>query len=231
MIGRLLQGLTSAVLYFCLATIIAETILAAQLWVKWKMDRAKLIQMLAVAQGIDPLALRAKSDLDKKEIPADQVSYDEILEARAAKDLNLQLREQSLANSLGQMRSDQQQLSSAQKQYNQQRTQYETELAGLQEEVRTAGRDQVRRILETVKPKQAKELLAEMLDKQEMAAVVMLLREMPDSKRAKIVGEFKTQEETQKIDEVLRRIREGEPESAMANNAQERLGQVPRTRP
>ena len=224
---QLLPTLWTFVLYFCLATIIAEVILAVQLCVQWKIDRTKAIQMLAIAQGIDLFALREKTELDQDELPPDQVSYGEILETRAAKDLDLQLREQSLSNSLNQLRADQQQLSVAERRYTQQRSQYETLLSELEEGAQATGRENARRILESVKSKQAKELLAEMLDKEEMRAVVMLLREMPDSKRAKIVGEFKTPEEIQQIDEVLRQIREGVPESEIADNAQKQFGQAP----
>ncbi|NLX96049.1 MAG: hypothetical protein GXY83_07725 [Rhodopirellula sp.] len=227
MIRRILPVLTNGILYFCLATIIAEVILAVQLCVQWKIDRTKAIQMLAIAQGIDLFALREKTELDQDELPPDQVSYGEILETRAAKDLDLQLREQSLSNSLNQLRADQQQLSVAERRYTQQRSQYETLLSELEEGAQATGRENARRILESVKSKQAKELLAEMLDKEEMRAVVMLLREMPDSKRAKIVGEFKTPEEIQQIDEVLRQIREGVPESEIADNAQKQFGQAP----
>lgn len=227
MIRRILPALTNGILYFCLATIIAEVILAVQLCVRWKIDRTKAIQMLAIAQGIDLFALREKTELDQDELPPDQVSYGEILETRAAKDLDLQLREQSLSNSLNQLRADQQQLSVAERRYTQQRSQYETLLSELEEGAQATGRENARRILESVKSKQAKELLTEMLDKEEMRAVVMLLREMPDSKRAKIVGEFKTPEEIQQIDEVLRQIREGVPESEIADNAQKQFGQAP----
>jgi hypothetical protein len=215
------------VLYFCLATIVAEVILAAQFWVKWNMDRSRLVQMLAVAQGVDLLATREEAGLDRDEVSAGQVSYQEILESRAAKDLNLQLREQALDNTLDQVRSDREQLSEAQQLYDRDRAQYEAQLAELQQGAEAAGREEVRRILESVKPKQAKELLVEMLGNSELDAVVMLLREMPDSKRAKIVGEFKTPEETQKIDEVLRMIRQGAPESDLAGAAQQQLNQNP----
>ena len=225
MIGRLLKGLFSVALYFALATLIAQIILGAQLWVQWNMDRSRLVQMLAVAQGIDLAALRQQSSPDRERLSDAQVSYEEVLESRAAKDLHLQLREQALENTLTQLRGDQQQLAEAQQLYARERAQYETQLSSLQQAANIAGREEARRILESIKPKQAKELLREMLDKGELEAVVMLLREMPDSKRAKIVGEFETPEDLQKIDEVLRLIRQGAPESELAGTARQQLDQ------
>lgn len=225
MIGRLLRGSFSVLLYFALATLIAQIILGIQLWARWKMDRNRLVQMLAVAQGVDLTALRQQAGPDVEPTSQAQVSYEEILQSRAAKDLHLQLREQALENTLTQLHVDQQQLDSARQFYARERSEYEAQLANLQQASQTAGREEARRILESIKPKQAKELLLEMLDKGEQSAVVMLLREMPDSKRAKIVGEFDTPEDVQKIDEVLRLIRQGTPESELAGTARQQLDQ------
>ena len=59
------------------------------------------------------------------------------------------------------------------------------------------GREDARRTLETLKPKQAKELIAQMLEGKEIDEVVMLLAGMPEGKRAKIIAEFKTPAETE----------------------------------
>jgi hypothetical protein len=45
---------------------------------------------------------------------------------------------------------------------------------------------------------------------------------MPDKKRANIIGEFKGDDE-EKISEVLRRIREGEPDNKAVNTAEEKM--------
>jgi vacuolar-type H+-ATPase subunit I/STV1 len=225
MAGRLLKKLMSTVLYFSLATLIAETIIIAQLWVKWDMNRDRLIQMLAVARGIDVSALGG--DQEQEATSGEQISHSEVLEVRAAKATDLQLREQALDNALAQMQAEQQQLATARAAYARLHAEYEAQLAELQQGAEATGREQVRRILESVKPKQAKELLVEMLDKNESTAVVMLLREMSDSKRAKIISEFETAEETQKIDDVLRQIRQGTPEADLAGAARRQLDRNP----
>jgi hypothetical protein len=48
---------------------------------------------------------------------------------------------------------------------------------------------------------------------------------MPIAKRAKIVAEFKEEAETQKMDEIIRRIRQGLPDSAIIEKTQEQLGE------
>jgi hypothetical protein len=223
MIGRMFHAIIAAVLYFSLATLIAEAILVSQLWTKWKMDRTKLVQMAAVAQGVDILSTREPSGRSRSGVSEEQPSYEQILAARAAKDLNLQLREQSMDNAMAALRSEQQQLAQSQQQYADQREQYQAQLNTLQGDAVTAGRDNVRRVLESVKAKQAKDLLMQMLRNNETEAVVMLLRDMPDSKRAKVVGEFKAPDEASKIEEILRKIREGTPEAELAQKANQQL--------
>ncbi len=224
MIGRLFQTLSATVLYFCLATVIAEGILVFHFWGKWQMDHTKLVQMIGIAQGVDPLAMHPKAAEGHEQTTNEQPSYEQVLAAQAAKDLNLRLREQSLANSLAALESDQQNLAQSVQQYTQQRQQYETQLEALENEATVAGRDVNLRTLQSLKPKQAKELIVHMLQNNEQDAVVLLLRDMSDSKRAKIIGEFKTPEECAKIDDILRLIRNGAPEAIVANGAAKQLG-------
>lgn len=221
MIGRLLHGTMALVLYFCLATLISEIILANYLWGKWKLDRGRLLQIAAVAQGLAPTAAGPGSPAEP--IAEEQPSYDQFLATRATRDLNLQLREQALANSLAELRSGQQSLSQAQGQLARQRQQYETQLKTLQEDSEGAGSENVLLTLSALKPKQAKELLLTMLGNRETQAVVTLLRDMPDKKRAKVVAEFKTPDEVSKIEEILRLIRTGAPEADLAKQSEQQL--------
>ena len=86
-----------------------------------------------------------------------------------------------------------------------------------------AGTDNVLQTLQTLKPKQAKELLAQRLDKGEINVVVKLLSGMTDSKRAKIIAEFKSVDEMKQIGDVLDRIRQGQPTAEVLDNTGKRI--------
>lgn len=218
--GRLMRGLWGLVLYFALATLIAQTIMALYAVRTWGIDAARLRQVLAVARGeTHTAAASPPAAAEKPEIP----SYQQVLEARALRDINLRLREEALAHALADLRNSQQKLAEDLKRFKVQRADYEKQLAELQSGNVAAGREEVRRILQSVRPKQAKEILMQMLDNKETQEVVALLTGMTDSKRAKILGEFKTPEETQKIEEVLRLIRQGEPKAGVVQSAMDRL--------
>jgi len=225
MIRRLLSLAGSLVLYLALATLIAQAVMVGYFWSAWGMDRSKLIQILAIAQGVDLLALKEDGEPPPEEPSAEQPAYQQIVEARALKFRNLELREQGLKAALDQLRSEQQALAEEESRYQQQRGEYETRLASLEKTSQSTGIEQNRGILAKLAPKQAKELILQMLNKNETNDVVVLLREMADAGRAKILKEFKTPEENEKLDELLRLIRQGMPEAALAKNAQEQLDQ------
>ncbi len=219
--GRLMRGLWGAVLYFALATLIAEGIIALYAIHTWGIDEARLQRMLAAARGQTepPPSPPASAPPETPEVP----SYQQVLEARALRDANLRLREEALAHALADLRTSQQKLAEDLKRFKLQRADYERQLAELQSGTVAAGREEVRRILQSIRPKQAKEILIQMLDNQETQEVVALLTGMTDSKRAKILGEFKTPEETKKIEDVLRLIRQGEPKAGVVQSAMDRL--------
>jgi hypothetical protein len=223
MIGRLVRGAWGAVLYFAVATLIAEGIVVALLHASGRLDGEKLSQVLTVLQGVTPVEEKSARDV-KKESPAPEpVPYEQVLEARAVKDKNLQLRALALDNTLAQLKADRLQLADAEQRYKAQLADLNSRLDSVGKGAKASGREEVRRILESVKPKQAKELVLGMLENGEDQEVVLLLSGMTDSKRAKLLGEFKTIDENKKVDEVLRRIRQGIPMAPLAEPAKGQL--------
>lgn len=222
MISRLASLAMGALLYFSLGTLIAEGIIVGYVWSKWDLNREKVARLVDVARGIEQQA-SGPAPAPADEPGPEQASFEQVVEARAVKDKNLQLREQALANALTQLRAEQDKFADREKQFKLDRTAYETKLAAAVQSSRTAGQEEVRRILQTIKPKQAKELFQSMLENKEQDEVVALLSGMTDSKRAKILAEFKTAEETKKIEDVLRLIRKGAPEAPLAQQALDQL--------
>jgi hypothetical protein len=189
----------------------------------WKIDSQKVAAMIAAAQGLEPAGTSAAAVPEPEPVSKEQVSFEQILEARALKDKNLQLRELALTNTLAQLRTDRQKLADELKRYQDQRRDYETKLDATTKGAQAAGRTEVSSLLQSLKPKQAKEIVLKMLENSETEEVVMLLSGMTEAKRAKILGEFKTPDETKKIDEVIRLIRQGVPTATIAEQARQQL--------
>jgi hypothetical protein len=205
----------------CVGTVITQGILAAVLLPKMKLNRERISQIATIAQGID-IAPKPETKAPAQ-IEGEQVSYQDIIEARAVKFRNLELREQQLRNNLVQVQSEESKIADDIKRNKQLSDSFNAQLEGIKKNSTSAGMDDVLRTLISIKPKQAKELLLEMLDKKEIDAVVMFMKQMPDKKRANIIGEFKTDDEKDKISEVLRRVREGSPEIKAVDKAQEKM--------
>ena len=225
MIARLIRTGSTMLIYVCFATLMTEVVLGAYVMVAWKLDRSRLIQILAIAQGIDLFAMKedAESELDDNTI--EQVSIEQILKKRAGMFHNLDLREEALRNALNQLAFEQQKLSDEGKRYRQLREAFNDELTTLQEQAESAGMDDNRAKLQAIKPKQAKQILDEMLDAEEMGDVVILLGGMPNNKSALIIKEFRSDKDIERIGEVLRRIRQGGPAVKLGAVAQKELNQ------
>jgi hypothetical protein len=228
MIARWLgMGLTLLV-YFCTATLIAECLFAGWLCSTWHLDRARLARVVAVLQGgpLPSAAAEAPAQAKLPEVPPEQPSYQEILERRAVKARDLELRELSLRSALDQFKVQKRQLTDEEKRVQEQAAQFAAQMKSVKEGAEAGGREVVLRTLQTIKPKQAKEQLAQMLENHENDQVVLLISGLPETNRAKILAEFKTPDENKKLAEVLRLIRQGQPEASIADKAQQQFSQA-----
>jgi flagellar motility protein MotE (MotC chaperone) len=223
MIKRFIGGLWTMLVYACVGTIISQVIILFYLISTWKIDNQRWMHVVAAAQGIKSALSPETPAKGAEEKVAEQASYDQILEARALKYRNLELREQDLRGSLSQVQFEQTKLADDKKNYKQLRDAFDTQLVSVREGSVASGKDEVRRTLENIKPKQAKALI---LENKEIDEVVTLLTPMPDAKRAKIFGEFKTTDELGKLSEVLRRIRVGSPSANVSENTRKQLEQM-----
>lgn len=227
MISRLMGLAASIVGYFCVATCIAEAIMVGYVWSNWQLDREKVVQILAIAHGID-IARAPAEEEDAPTTPPEQVSLEQISEARAIHVRHLELREEAVKNAIDQLRFERQKLVDERVRYDKQKKEFETKLAAMIKDASSGGIVQLTAILEKLKPKQAKGQILQMLADDKMNDVVMVFSGMQDSKRAKIIAEFRTPEESEKLNEVLRRIREGVPKSSLAQQTEQQLQMPPK---
>ncbi len=223
MMKRLVEVLAPLLAYFAVATLLAQVLLLGLAVWKWDLRRDRVVQILAIAQGVDLFAMQEGALAKVEDVVMEQVSFDEIRATRALKYRNLEYREQSLASRLAQLQTERQKLAEDRRRFTLAREAFQTELEGIREGALADGLDEVRRILETIRPAQAKAQLMELLNDEQIDTVVMLLADMPDQRRSKIIGEFKTPQEQATVAEVLRRILEGVPVGELATATQENL--------
>jgi hypothetical protein len=229
MIGKLTNGAWALFIYVCVGTIISQIVILMYLVSAWKIDNHRWLQIVSVAQGVIPVEEKEAEAKSAEEKVAEQPSYSQVLESRSQKYRNLELREQQLRNSLSNLQFEQNKLVDEKKRYQQIRDGFDAKMLSMSEGATASGRDEVRRTLENIKPKQAKALLLEMLNNKEIDEVVTLLSPMTDAKRAKILAEFKSEDEMEKLSEVLQRIWNGLPSAKTPETTRKQLGELQTT--
>ena len=221
MFGRLIGGCGAALAYLCIATVLAEGICLGFLAMQGKLNEELVLRLVAAANGIErPSASQASDDENRDER---QLSLDDLARARALTSRDLELREQSLTNNVTVVKSEYDKLIDEKDRYERIKAAFRKQLDELHEGVLANNRETARLILESVKPKQAKDQVLRMVKDGEMDDVVSLLSLMPTTKRAKIIGEFKTDDEAAILAEILKLIREGGPEAKLIDDAQQQL--------
>lgn len=206
---RLLEALLSAMIYFFAAMAIGGLCLFIHLWFAWKLTPEKIHTAIAAARGtLPPPVTAVATQVSAKEL-SEEPSYGDILTKRASMYRDLELKEKMLASLKDELMTWETTLSKKEDSIGQREKTLEQRVAQVKQEAESAGLEAVRRTLESLRPPQAKELIQEMLSRNENTQVVALLQGMNDSKRARIVAEFRTPEETAKIADILRQLRQG----------------------
>lgn len=207
--SRILAAIFSALLYFFAAMAIGGTCIAVHLWFAWGLTPGRIREGLAVMRGAPAQDNTVPNTQKQPEEPAEEPSYEAILQKRALEYRDLELKNKMLLSMKDDLENLRRQVEQKERVLVERERQFEALVARTRQEAEDAGRETVRRTLESIRPAQAKELITEMLDRKELDEVVRLMQGMNDSKRARIVAEFRTPEEAEKIAEVLRRLRQG----------------------
>jgi len=216
---RLLSLLVTLIVCVCVGTTLTAVGGAAWGWWQGYLDRDRVTRAVAALHGVE-LASAAPASADA----APGAAHDlEALRARARRDV--ELREQAVQAGIAQLRFLQEKLDADRTRYDQLWAGFQSQLLSLREGAIATGRNNVREIWENIRPRQAKDQIMEMIKEQPkgLDEVVSILTQMPIDRRAKIVGEFKTDEEREKMTEILRLVRDGLPEVQMIDSATAKL--------
>ena len=221
--GRLFGMLAAIVAYVSIATVLAASTGVAYLRMTGKLDNQKLNNLLTVARGETLPKTGSEHAAPVQPIDREQTSFEEHLEARGLVARNLELREQALKSGLQLVQAEKDIVLNEKDRFDGRVAAFKKQLESMRAEVLESGRENVRQLLENMKPKQAKEQILKMIEANEMDEVVVLLSSLPTTKQAKIVGEFKTAEESVKLNEILRLIRQSVPQVSLIGQAEKQV--------
>jgi hypothetical protein len=225
---RIASLLGQGFLYFCVATVIAGVVALAMLYQKGAFSDDRVLRMWAVLHGVSLPSDATAEAGDKRD--EEQPAYDDIVTKRTIAALDLDLRENTLDKWLGELRTIETKIRTEQERFDRLVNSYEEKLKSLESNAADAAVLETQQTLEALPPKQAKQQLLSLLDESPSpgienppAAVVALVKAMPIERRRKILAEFKTADEEDKLAEILKEILRGAPDVPFLRQARDEL--------
>ncbi|MDX1947352.1 MAG: hypothetical protein SFU86_18265 [Pirellulaceae bacterium] len=214
----------------CIGTTISLAVIAGMLWWKGAFTDDRVLGMLAVLQGIElasPAAPTAPNPQDDE-----QPSLRQQRQERLAASLDLDLRESAIDKSLGDLRTLESQIRTERERLDLWKQSFDQRLANLETQATDQALLAVQQTLEAMSPRQAKEQILKMLEERAPNAVddpvrdvVTIMKTMPLDKRRKIIAEFKSPDESEKLAEILHDIRVGLPDADVIRDTRNQLQQ------
>ncbi len=203
---------------FCVATVFAELMILAMLVFTGRLNQDTGAKIVALSCGIDISADRIRQALvsaEQQEVP----SFDQILERRASESLELDLRRDAVNSAFEHMRFMEEQLKRKQDHFDERREAYNDSLKKQEAGIQTESMKAMQQFFDGLSPKQAKDQLVKMLEDNEIAEVVTIIQGMPSDKTNKILKEFNDPADAEKLQEIIRHIRQGEPAKSLIDKA------------
>lgn len=219
----------AAIVTICVATVLAQAILAATFFLRGGLTSEQTLQVLATIHQVDIEAIREEFSDGTGGESLDQVAHEQVLLARVESGLYIDLREQALELGLAENRNILVELQKQRTQYSRLRDAFNQQLAQVEEGVQQEAIRDVASKLEVMQPRQAKDQILRILDDdtvspdEAMEAVVAIIKTIPLERGKKILAEFKTPEEATKLFEILRQIRLGEPDVSVIHRMRQQL--------
>jgi hypothetical protein len=220
-----------ALLYFCVATVLAQVVVLGMLWWKGAFSDDRVVAMFAALHGIHPETPGGTAAATAKDEHAhEQPSLEDISKKRLLASLDLSLRETTLDKSLIDLRTLEHEIATDFERLAQLKEGMDKRIEQSINTVLDSSLQEWQQTLMAISPKQAKEQILKTLktapdgkDTRAMYDVVRTLKAMPLDKRKKILGEFKTPQESDTLNQILDGIRNAPVEMEMLRDSRSQL--------
>ena len=215
----ILRAIIQLFICTCVATLLAMGIGAGYLAATGKIDRGKLLKIMAVVHNVDI----ADGTTGTTAPPPTQVSFEEIEKGRNLSSLNLEAKTIALSDGLQEVRLQRELLAEDTTRLKRLKTEFDDQLTEIETQATLDGFDKQRQIWTKIEATLVKDQIMDMVEADEIDDVVTILAEMPVKNQAEIISEFiRTDDKEQvAVDEILRRIRKSLPKTALIDQTQE----------
>lgn len=205
--GGLIRGLSSMIGWSCFASMIALAIIAGYGWSQGYLAPERVQTMLAVARGTEMISKHDAERMSKQTASADRPSLVAIDMQRAAMSGELEMRENIVRDMYNEFKKLQRALEEEKERFNTYADSFKKSLSAERDKAITDGQRQFQAIVDSMKPRQAKEQLLIKFKEDKVDIVVNTLRNMDEVKRAKVLAEFKASEDQETLAKILEFIR------------------------
>ncbi len=222
-----LIGLISAmIVYFCVATVIAQAVGLGMLWYKGYFAEERVFAVLAAAHGVDMLALRDRLEAERKVDLEEGPSYESAIDHHLRKSLDLDVREMAIEKGLRDLVSVETAVRVKHERFADIKEKYDTRLLEIANEAKDAALQNLQSTIEAMTPEQAKDQMLRMFRDGATNDVVQLMLNLPTDRQKKILAQFTNDADAQELYEILKRIRLGEPTVSTIDQARAELRQL-----
>ena len=198
-----------------MATTSIQAAALTAMWAGGAITKDKFVRYAAAIYGLDLSELRGDGPDDPTEETSQEMTREEILDSRVNSSPLLVDRQSAVVQGTDDPHILFQRLQSETERFDNLRTRFDTHLAQLQLDIRAKAIQDLRETLEILQPRQSKELILRMLRDEGLdpeddivADVVTIIKGLPQDKLKKVLGEFKTADEQEKLHRILVEIGE-----------------------
>lgn len=204
-----MKRLLSLFFWFCAATVIAQACILGLTFFRGNLSKKSLVQIIALLNGIDIPGERIKNAIAAgQDVPVP--TREEILNAKIETNLEFESREKSLKRLQGQLQTEQNLLSEASKRLSRRIKEHDALVAQFASGRENQRLKDVQDILQIIAPDQAKLQILNMLKDGAMDDVIAIIKGLPEDKRKKILAEFTAGDDSVKLGEILKELRDSD---------------------
>jgi hypothetical protein len=220
---KIIALLMALVAYVCVATVITASLIAGYLWYTERLNDEKVFRIVALLHDVDLEQIAKANQEASDKVPPEEPSLEDVLRHQQIQDRNFEVK--LLALQRGRQEYDQrlQLLKEETARYDRLAHDWQSRLKKQEELTTQENLAKVVAQIEQIRPPVGKELLLRWIDEGRMDDAILLMNKMAESKLAKILKEFATDEELNKLHDIHQRILAGGTE---APQLEEALGEL-----
>jgi len=218
---RFIDALLALIAYLCVASVIALAVGMGYMWYTGLLTEEKVFRIVATLHDVDLQQIAEKKRATDGEIPPEERSLTSLMYQQQVQSRNFEIKLLALQRARQEYDHRLQELKLQTERFDRFAQDWQKKLKQQEEILSQENLATVVSQLEQLAPEVAKESLMRWIDEGRMDDAILLMSKMSESKLAKILKTFETDQELDKLHEIHRRIISGS-----ATQLQKALGEL-----